>query len=46
MLHRYRHLYSLNKNKRHLLRHCTDVGTRFDTSKYELDKPSKGKKVK
>ena len=46
MLHRYRQLYSLRKNRRHLCTHCKDVETRFDTSNYKFDRPKgKNKKV-
>ena len=40
MLHGYRHLYSLHKNRRYL----QDVDMRFDTLNYKLDRPlPKGK---
>ena len=31
MLHRYRQLYSLRKNRIHLRRYVKDIETRFDT---------------
>ena len=48
MLHGYRQLYSLYKNRRHKnVDIAKDVETRFDTSNYELDIPlSKGKNEK
>ena len=48
MLHGYRQLYSLYKNRRHKnVNIAKDVETRFDTSNYELDIPlSKGKNEK
>ena len=49
VLHEYRQLCSLNKNKRHFMYVDTakDVKTRFDTSNYELGRPlPKGKNKK
>ena len=48
MLHGYRQLYSLYKNRRHKnVDIAKDAETRFDTSNYELDIPlSKGKNEK
>ena len=44
MLHGYRQLYNLHRNRRHLLRH---VKTRFDTSNYTVGRLlSKGKDKK
>ena len=37
MLHGYRQLYSLHKNRRCSHRHCRMCETRFDTSNHELE---------
>ena len=39
MLHWYRQLYSLHKNRRHLVDIAKDAETRFDNSDYELERP-------
>ena len=48
MLHGYRQLYSIHKNRRHLRSHCKNAEARFDTSNNLLDRPlpkNKNKKV-
>ena len=39
MLYGYRQLYSLHKNRRHLLDIAKDVETRFRALNYEPDRP-------
>ena len=39
MLHKYRRLYSLHKNRRYLCTHCKRCSKKFDISIYELDRP-------
>ena len=47
MLHGYRQLYSLYKNRRYKnVDIAKDVETRFDTSNYELDIPFLKEKMK
>ena len=46
ILHGYRQLYSIHKNRKHLQNIAKDVETKFDTSTYKLERPLPRRKNK